>query len=133
MAEPRARVLEFAVALDRDGRRHSGGHDRSRCPGTGRPSTSSSPALLECSLTSLRYHAGRVGVAVEASGGAGRGRSPAARRTTASHSSTIDARLDVRFDPAPADQVPGCSPKAERDCFVGASLTATPRYAWKVA
>jgi uncharacterized OsmC-like protein len=44
----------------------------------------------------------------------------------------IEARFDVRFDPAPHDRE-ALLQLAERDCFVGASLTAKPRYVWNVA
>jgi hypothetical protein len=44
----------------------------------------------------------------------------------------IEARFDVHFEPSPADQA-ALLAKAERDCFVGASLTAPPRYVWTVA
>jgi hypothetical protein len=40
----------------------------------------------------------------------------------------IDATVDPRPDD-PADLVA----KAERDCFVGASLTIQPSYAWRVS
>jgi hypothetical protein len=44
----------------------------------------------------------------------------------------IEARFDVHFEPAPADQGTLLE-RAERDCFVGASMTAPPRYVWNVA
>jgi hypothetical protein len=44
----------------------------------------------------------------------------------------IEARFDVRFDPDPANP-DALLQLAERDCFVGASLTARPRYVWNVA
>jgi hypothetical protein len=45
----------------------------------------------------------------------------------------LDVQLDVELDPAPdGEAVRELIAKAERDCFVGASLTAKPRYAWKV-
>ena len=39
--------------------------------------------------------------------------------------------FDVALRPPPADQS-SLLAKAERDCFVGASLTAPPRYIWNV-
>ena len=43
----------------------------------------------------------------------------------------ITAELDVELEPQP-DDVAELLAKAERDCFVGASLTAKPSYRWRV-
>jgi organic hydroperoxide reductase OsmC/OhrA len=88
-------------------------------------------ALLDCSLTSLRYHARREDVAVTASGEAS---GTVTRRKGDGRFAFVDveARFHVRFEPTPADQA-ALLEKAERDCFVGASLTAPPRYVWNVA
>ena len=43
----------------------------------------------------------------------------------------IKVELDVTLDPAPRPSRELIA-KAERDCFVGASLTAKPRYRWTV-
>jgi organic hydroperoxide reductase OsmC/OhrA len=65
--------------------------------------------LARCSLTSLRYHCRRAGV-------------------------EIAVRADVAFEPKPDDAtVTDLLLKGERDCFVGASLTAQPTYDWHVA
>ena len=43
-------------------------------------------------------------------------------------------RADVAFEPRPDDAtVTDLLMKGERDCFVGASLTAKPTYDWRVA
>ena len=45
----------------------------------------------------------------------------------------ISATLEVALEPDPGDDVIGeLLAKAERDCFVGASLTVTPAYRWTV-
>jgi hypothetical protein len=45
----------------------------------------------------------------------------------------VSCRLDVELDPLPeADGVDELLALAERDCFIGASLTAPPRYEWHV-
>jgi hypothetical protein len=45
----------------------------------------------------------------------------------------VDCRLEVELDPLPdEDGVAELLALAERDCFIGASLTATPRYEWRV-
>ena len=43
----------------------------------------------------------------------------------------IKVELDVTVEPRPPN-VRELIAKAERDCFVGASLTAKPRYRWTV-
>ena len=43
----------------------------------------------------------------------------------------IECRLDVELTPAP-EELSVLLAKAERDCFVGASLTAEPRYIWNI-
>ena len=43
----------------------------------------------------------------------------------------VKVELDVTLEPTPAN-VRELLSKAERDCFVGASLTAKPRYRWTV-
>jgi hypothetical protein len=46
---------------------------------------------------------------------------------------SVEVEMDVRLDPAPAPEaLRDLIAKAERDCFVGASLTAAPRYDWTV-
>jgi uncharacterized OsmC-like protein len=87
--------------------------------------------LLDCSLTSLRYHARREGVEVIAAGEAS---GTVTRREEDGRFAFVDieARFDVSFDPAPQDRE-ALLRSTERDCFVGASLTAKPRYVWNVA
>ena len=87
-------------------------------------------ALVRCSITSLRYHAKRVGSTAVASG--------SAHGTITQRESdwryafvAIECAFDVELEPLP-DDVPALLAKAERDCFVGASLTATPVYRWTV-
>jgi hypothetical protein len=46
----------------------------------------------------------------------------------------ITVEADVAFEPKPDDAtVSDLLMKGERDCFVGASLTAPPKYDWRVA
>jgi hypothetical protein len=45
----------------------------------------------------------------------------------------IDCALDVQLDPAPdAGRIRELVDLAERDCFIGASLTVEPHYEWRV-
>jgi organic hydroperoxide reductase OsmC/OhrA len=91
-------------------------------------------ALVRCSLDSLRFHARRAEVEVTAaSGSAG---ALVTRRASDGRYAVIEAELalEVRLAPRPGEQaLAELLAKAERDCFVGASLVAKPRYAWRVA
>ena len=86
--------------------------------------------LARCTLTSLAYHARRL--AVESGGSASAG-GEVTQRTTDGRYAFVRIRvdLDVTLEPAP-ENVRELLSKAERDCFVGASLTAKPRYRWTV-
>ena len=45
----------------------------------------------------------------------------------------IDCRLEVELErELPGDELHALVTKSERDCFVGASLTAKPSYRWRV-
>jgi organic hydroperoxide reductase OsmC/OhrA len=88
-------------------------------------------ALVRCSIDSLTYHARRAGHDVSASGSAHATvtrREADGRYALAEADVRIDAQLRPRT-PEPAE----LAAKAERDCFVGASLTITPRYEWHVS
>jgi organic hydroperoxide reductase OsmC/OhrA len=130
MAEPRARVFAYEVAYDGTAVATVEGA-AVEVPESWSPEHLVLAALLDCSLTSLRYHARRENVTVTASGDAS---GTVTRRDEDGRFAfvEVEARFDVRFEPAPADQSTLLE-KAERDCFVGASLTAPPRYVWNVA
>ena len=86
--------------------------------------------LVRCTLESLRFHASRVGVDFVASASA----SATVTRRDADERyafTEISADFELEVDPQP-DDVAELLAKAERDCFVGASLTAKPTYRWRV-
>jgi uncharacterized OsmC-like protein len=130
MAEPRARVFEYAVAYDGTSRA-TAKEATVELPEAWSPEHLVLAGLLDCSLTSLRYHARREGIAVT---GAGEASGTVTRREEDGRFALVDveARLDVHFDREPPDRN-ALLRLAERDCFVGASLTAAPRYVWNVA
>jgi uncharacterized OsmC-like protein len=127
----RAKTFSYAVSLDRD---WTGTSDRGGGPlpaeDAWTPEHLLLAALARCTLTSLRYHASRDGVA--ATGGAG-ARGTVTRRDEDERYGFVelDVELDVTFEPSPPD-VRELLAKAERDCFVAASLTVAPRYRWRV-
>ena len=89
--------------------------------------------LVRCSLDSLRHHLGRVGIQLTSSiGGAS---AVVTRRESDGRYAVVEAsvELSVQLEPEPApDAIAELLAKAERDCFVGASLVAKPSYRWIV-
>ncbi len=89
--------------------------------------------LVRCSLDSLRYHLKRADVRLTAAiGGAS---AVVNRRDSDGRYAIVEAtvELSVQLEPQPAlTAVAELLEKAERDCFVGASLTAKPSYRWIV-
>ena len=129
--QERARVFSYGVTLDAAGaaRSDKGGSPLPR-EEEWSPEHLLLAALARCLLTSLAYHAKRGGIT--AAGGAAARGSVTRRESDGRYAFVeIDAELDVTLDPQPAD-VRELLARAERDCFVGASLTTTPRYAWIV-
>jgi organic hydroperoxide reductase OsmC/OhrA len=90
-------------------------------------------ALLRCSLQSLRFHARPAGIDVpQATGSA---RSLVTRRESDDRYAIveIEVELEVTLEPRPGDdELAALLAKAERDCFIGASLTVKPTYRWSV-
>ena len=88
-------------------------------------------ALVRCSIDSLAYHARRAGHDVDAMGSA-HGTIMKAGDDGRYRFVVIGVRLDVHLTPR-ADDADELIMKAERDCFVGASLTVKPEYEWHVS
>jgi uncharacterized OsmC-like protein len=89
-------------------------------------------ALLRCTLESLQYHADRAGL--DASGRAS-GHAMVTKRQSDERYGLVEisAALEVAVEPDPGDDaLAELIAKAERDCFVGASLTKAPDYTWTV-
>lgn len=88
-------------------------------------------ALVRCSLKSLRYHAERRGVAVRAA--TANSRTLVTRRETDERYALVETEVEltVELEPSP-EALAELLAAAERDCFVGSSLTAKPRYRWIV-
>jgi organic hydroperoxide reductase OsmC/OhrA len=89
--------------------------------------------LARCSLTSLRYHCVRAGVTLTARASA---HGTVTRREEDGRFAfvLVTVEADVAFDPKPDEgTIAELLAKAERDCFIGASLTVAPAYTWRVA
>ena len=130
MAEPKPRVFEYDVAFDGEGRA-TAQESTIDIPQEWAPEHLVLAALVDCSLTSLRYHAKREGIEVSASGSAA---GTITKRDDDGRFAFVDieVRLDATLSPPPADAA-ALLAKAERDCFIGASLTTKPRYVWSLS
>ena len=132
----RARTFDYAVEVDEawDARSERGGavlagDDEEHWA----PEHLVLAGLARCSLTSLRYHCTRAGVGLSSRASA---RGTVTRREDDGRFAFVEITVeaDVAFEPKPDDAtVSDLLMKGERDCFVGASLTAQPTYAWRVA
>jgi organic hydroperoxide reductase OsmC/OhrA len=132
----KAKRFEYAVTVDRAWDARS---DRGGAVLEGADDDSWSPehlvlaGLARCSLQSLRYHCRRAEIALTSSASA---RGTVTRREEDGRFAFVELAVaaDVAFDPKPDGAVvEDLLMKAERDCFVGASLTAKPTYEWRVA
>ena len=126
---PAPKRSEFAVAVDRDGRVAA---ERGAPLHFGHEWTAEHlllAALARCTLAALAYHARRDDLWLSASA---RARGTIGRRDDGTWGFLeLECAIDVRLDPAPSDAADLAS-RAEHGCFVGASLSPTPRYAWTV-
>lgn len=87
-------------------------------------------AVARCTLKSLAYHA-RGALA----GGEGRMRGAVTKRDSDGLFGMVEleVELEVEFDPEPAAaELAELLARAERDCFVGNSLSVRPQYRWRV-
>ena len=128
----RSKTFEYRASLGRGGVMLAEGADPVATPGGWTPDHLVLAALLRCSLGSLRHHVARAGIGME---GEGEAHGVVARREEDGRFAIVDVdvALDVRLDPLPsADDARELIRKAERDCFVAASLRARPRYRWTV-
>lgn len=134
MAQVRARVFDYAVTLDRSWAATSdrGGAQLPHDGESWTPEHLLLTALTRCSLTSFGYHARRAGLTATATAAtSGRVTRRADDGRFAFVEIHVDATVDV--DPPPdGDAVRALLAKAERDCFVGASLEVAPTYRWTV-
>ena len=135
MAAVRARAFDYAVTLDTSWTATSdrGGEPLPHDERAWTPEHLLLVALARCSLTSLLYHARRAGLTTEA-------RTDARGTVTVREADgrfafveiAVDAQVSLDAGAGRARACARCWHKAERDCFVGASLTVTPVYRWTV-
>ena len=129
---PEAKRFDYAAAVDRAGRISA---ESGPAVGLGQEWTPDHlllVALARCSIESMRYHAARSGgdlVASAETSGVVTRREDDDRYAFVE----IECAVEVELEPEPsAEELRALVAKAERDCFVGASLTVKPAYRWRV-
>jgi organic hydroperoxide reductase OsmC/OhrA len=128
MPQTRPKVFAYTVELDVDGRASVPNGGGFIPPEGWTADHLLLAALVRCSIHSLAYHARRAGSTTRASGSA-------TGRVTQRDSDgryafvEIACRVDATLEPPPREPADLLT-KAERDCFIGASLTVAPRYEW---
>jgi len=131
MPVPQPKVFEYAVEVDRGCRMTIPGGAQIAPPEGWSPDHLLLAALVRCSIDAFVYHAHRAGHETVAAGSAhGRitQRESDGRYAFVEVSVEVDATVTPRAED-PADLVA----KAQRDCFVGASMTIEPDYTWRVS
>jgi organic hydroperoxide reductase OsmC/OhrA len=127
------RELRYAVDLTADGELRDENGVVLDVPAEWSPEHLLLAALVRCSLKALGFHAGRKGVEVRSASGSSR--TLVTQRESDGHYALVEteAELAVELVPEPEpDRLSELLALAERDCFVGSSLTAKPSYRWVV-
>ncbi len=133
MSAPRAKVFSFSVSIDEEGRASVSGGPPRELPAEMTPEDLVLLGLARCSLASLAYHARRSGRQLRLQKAEATG--TVTRRDQDGRYAFVDieCRLQVSLEPPlAAEETAALLAKAERDCFVGASLAVPPRYQWRV-
>ncbi len=131
MARPKR--LEFSVTVDGEGRCLRAEDDESLAlPAHWTPEHLVLAALARCSLKSLVHHAKRAGMEVLGTAAAS---GVVTKRAEDGRYAFVEVLcgLDVEVRPPPPPEgLPALLARAERDCFVSASLVARTEYEWRV-
>lgn len=129
----KAKELRYAVELSADGELREENGVRLETPAEWTPEHLLLAALVRCSLKSLRHHAARARVEVRSAFGSAR--TLVTRRESDGRYAMVetDVELRVELEPLPeGSALADLLGLAERDCFIGSSLTAGPQYRWIV-
>jgi uncharacterized OsmC-like protein len=127
-----AKEFRYAVALDRAGRVTADGHAPLDLDPSWTPEHLVLAGLVRCTLQSLRFHSEREAIDFVASASVS---GKVTRRPEDGRYAfvDIDVELDLELEPVPpGDELAALLAKAERDCFIGASLKPSPSYRWRV-
>ncbi len=125
-----ARRFEFSASVGRDGGLCAEEREPLDPGETWTPEHLVLAALCRCTLSSLRHHAERTGARAAGTAAAS---GVVTKRDEDGRYAFVEilCGLDVTLEPSPED-VAELLELAERDCFIGASLTVKPEYEWRV-
>jgi organic hydroperoxide reductase OsmC/OhrA len=126
-----ARTFEYAVEVDAGGRMTIPGGGQLVPPEGWSADHLLLAALVRCSIDSLTYHARRAGHTTTASGTA-QGTITKTGEDERYRFVQISVEIEGQLQPR-ATEIEALVTKAERDCFVGASLVVKPEYVWRVS
>ena len=129
----KAKELRYAVELSAAGELREENGVVLELPAEWSPEHLLLGALVRCSLKSLRHHARRGELDVRTASGSAR--TLVTKRRTDERYALVETELElvVQIEPEPeGDALAELLELAERDCFVGSSLTARPAYRWTV-
>jgi len=129
----RAKELRYAVDLAADGELRDENGVVLDVPAEWSPEHLPLAALVRCSLKSLGFHARRKSVEMHSASGSSR--TLVTQRETDDRYALVDTQVELAVELAPEpepDTLSELLALAERDCFVGSSLTAKPSYRWVV-
>jgi organic hydroperoxide reductase OsmC/OhrA len=127
----KAKTFEYAVEVDRAGRMTIPGGAQIAPAEGWTPDHLLLAALVRCSIDSFTFHARRGGHEVAA---AGEAQGTVTRRESDGRYAFVEigVRIDAQLTPRLTD-TDELIAKAERDCFVGATLNLKPEYEWHVS
>ena len=131
MAAP-AKRFEYAVRVDRASRLFVDDAPPLALDEPWTPDDLLLAGLALCTIQSLRYHAERAGLDVVADASAS---GVVTKRDEDGRYAFVEIQVDIAAElesGLPEEALADLLAKAERDCFVGASLTVKPRYRWTV-
>jgi organic hydroperoxide reductase OsmC/OhrA len=126
-----AKTFEYAVEVDGGGRMTIPGGGQFVPPEGWSADHLLLAALVRCSIDAFAYHARRGGHEVSASGSA-HGTITKSGEDNRYRFVSIGVRIDAQLTPR-TNETDDLVAKAQRDCFVGASLTVKPEYEWHVS
>ena len=127
-----AKEFRYAIAQDRAGRLTADGRAVLELVEEWTPEHLVLASLVRCTLQSLRHHAAFARVEFLATASAS-GRVTKRQEDGRYAFAELDVEIDLELEPLPpGEELAALLTKAERDCFVGASLTPPPSYRWRV-
>jgi organic hydroperoxide reductase OsmC/OhrA len=127
-----AKRFEYAAAVDRAGRISTKGGGPVALPDGWSPEALVLAGLAWCVLISLAYHTRREGRDVTASAATS---GVVTKRESDGRYAFVEVRCEIEAEVEPAppgDELAALIAKAERDCFISASLTTETAYSWQV-